>query len=51
MCNLKLGNIQEAHGKKLNIIDHQAKANKNYSEVSPHTCQIVIIKKTTDNKC
>ena len=30
---------QQTHEKMLNIIHHQAKANQNYNEVSPHTRQ------------
>ena len=30
---------QQAHEKMLNITNDQEKANQNYNEVSPHTCQ------------
>ena len=39
---------QQAHEKMLNITDHQRKANQNHNEISPHSCQMAIIKKTTN---
>ena len=30
---------QQAHGKNLNITNHQGNPNQNYNEISPHTCQ------------
>ena len=30
---------QQAHGKMLNIANHQGNANQNHNEISPHTCQ------------
>ena len=42
---------QEADEKMLNITNHQANANQNHNEISPHTCKMVIIKKSTNNKC
>ena len=29
---------QQAHGKMLNITNHQGNANQNHSEIAPHTC-------------
>ena len=34
----------------LNIINHQRNANQNHNEISPHTCQMAIIKMNTNNK-
>ena len=30
---------QQAHGKMLNITNHQGNANQNHNEISPQTCQ------------
>ena len=30
---------QQAHGKMLNITNHQGNANQNHNEISPETCQ------------
>ena len=35
----------------LNITNHQINANQNHSEIPPHTNQMTIIKKNTNNKC
>ena len=35
----------------LNIIHYLINANQNYNEISPHTSQNAIIKKSTNNKC
>ena len=42
---------QQAHEKMFNITNHQENANQNHNEITPHTFQMVIIKKTTNNKC
>ena len=42
---------QQAHGKMLNVTSYQENANQNQNEISHHTCQNGIIKKTTNNKC
>ena len=39
------------HEKMLNIIHYLINANQNYNEISPHTSQNAIIKKSTNNKC
>ena len=36
--------------KMLNIANYERKANPNSSEVSPHTCHMVIIKNSINNK-
>ena len=35
----------------LNIDNYYINTNQNYNEVSPHTSQMAIIKKSTNNKC
>ena len=43
---------QEAHWKMLNITNYYYRnANQNYSEISPHTVGMAMIKKSTNNKC
>ena len=42
---------QEAHEKLLNITNYQRNANQNYNEISSHTSQNGIIRKSTNNKC
>ena len=42
---------QQSHEKMLNIANHQRDANQNHDEISPHTCQMAIIKKNINNKC
>ena len=37
--------------KMLNIANRQRDTKQNHKEISPHTCQIAIIKKSTNNKC
>ena len=42
---------QQTHEKKLSISTHQGNTDKNHNEVSPHTCQVAIVQKTTPNDC
>ena len=42
---------QQAHGKMLNITNHQRNANQNHNERSPILVRMAIIKKTTNSKC
>ena len=42
---------QQTHEKMLLIINHQGTSSQNHNEISLHTYQIAIIKKTTNNKC
>ena len=32
----------------LNLINHQGNTNKNYNEILSHTCQLAILKQTTN---
>ena len=41
---------QEVHEKLLNISDQEGNANQNHNEMSSHTFQNSVIKKTTNNK-
>ena len=41
----------QTHEKMLNITHYQRNANQNHSEISPHTGQNGLIKKSTNNKC
>ena len=42
---------QQAHEEMLNITKHQGTVHLNHIEISPHTCEMAIIKKTTNSKC
>ena len=42
---------QQSDEKKLNINNHQEKANQSRNEILPHICQKAITKMTTNNKC
>ena len=42
---------QHTHGNMINIINYQKNAYQNFSEMSPHTRRMTIIKKSAKNKC
>ena len=42
---------QQAREKMLNITKHRGTVNQNRKEISPHTCEMAIIKKTANSEC
>ena len=42
---------QQTREKMLNIAHYERNGNQNHNEISLHTSQNAIIKKSTDNKC
>ena len=42
---------QQVHEKMLKISNHQRNANQNRDEISPHSCQMAINKKTANKNC